>query len=263
MGQHTVAPVKKVIPNHNYSIDELKQFINSSDPIVGEWTKTFLGLVQSGLLRCNEDLFILKEKRNQREQALEIIDKYCFIDRIDLSSGFLNSGRTFDNKIKFIRDPRNLSNVEFLAFEYGSCHKDIVKMNCFNLPDIPEKKIPVFVKETPKKIYQEPVIENNNWQYQSPKVEQPYDLKVKAKNQTWFGRNKSWLIPVAATLVASGVTTIVLLNKEEHYVAPIPVIPGGPGGAPTTVVPSTGGPGGANTSGFIHHPVGVGIVIHF
>ena len=156
--QYLVSPVKKVIPNHFYSVSELKDFINSDDPVVGSWINNFLILVQDGLLKCNEDLFIVKGNSNPKDVALDIINRYCFLTTRDLDGGFKNSGRTKSNTIKFVIDPRSFSNMEFLTFKYGSCEKDIVKMNCFNLPDLKERK--VFVSKP--KLTSEPVPEQFN-----------------------------------------------------------------------------------------------------
>lgn len=192
-----VSPIMKVIPNHNYTVDELKEFVNSNDPIVNEWMQVCVYLTQDALLKCGEDLFFLKSQ--SLKDATMFIIEHSVLNIIDLNPGFKNSGRTSDNKMKFVVDPRKLLNQQFLSFEYGSCHKDLVKMNCFNLPDLPEMKL--LVKEEVKEEKTGRLAENNWRTYRAPQKiyeSTPSQLPItpivltKETSKFWAWQKKNW-----------------------------------------------------------------------
>lgn len=225
-GQYLVSPIKKVIPNHNYTVNELREFINSNDPIVGPWCDTFLWLIQDGLTKCGEDLFIVQGHGDPRQTALYMIDNY-FIETVrDLPSGFENSGKTLENTIKFVIDKRQIKNMNFLTFKFGSCEKDIVKMNCFNTPNLLERKVHVpKPKPREKEPEREPERANEHrWQ------DYPYNDNRKEKVQEeiiivdeesgfyeWQKRNGWWAYSVGSAAVITGVGFIAHDRNHQWY----------------------------------------------
>lgn len=210
-GQYLVSPIKKVIPDHFYTLDELKEFINSNDPIVEEWSTTFLTLVQDGLLKCDEDLFLVKGKDDSRKMVLDIIDKYCIETIRDLPKNFKNSGKTKNNHIKSVIDPRSFTDMHFLTFKFGTCEKDIVKMNCFNLPDLPERKVVIFNPTKEIILTRQTIATGSNWKnYKSPKtilkvnesVKEICKKKEPKDSTTWWQDNKK-------TIIWGGIATII------------------------------------------------------
>lgn len=207
-GQYLVSPIKKVIPDHNYTVSELKDFINSDDPIVGPWCETFLGLVQDGLTKCNEDLFIVKGHGGSKETVLSMINDYCVETKRDLPAGFTNSGKTLQNTIKFVVDKRDFKNMVFLTFKFGSCEKDIVKMNCFNEPDLPERKIIIVKKDPDPKPKPEEVVEHRlqDFKFETTKESSDEEIIVVKKQH---GKFITWVKdhPIATGLITGGIIT--------------------------------------------------------
>ena len=256
-GQYLVSPIKKIIPNHSYTVAELKDFVNSSDTIVGPWCETFLSLVQDGLTKCNEDLFIVKGHGGAKETVLFIINNYCIETKRDLPAGFTNSGKTLQHTIKFVVDKREFKNMDFLTFKYGSCEKDIIKMNCFNEPDLPERKVPVVKKEPEPKPKPEEVVEHR-WQDFKPDNTQKSsgneeiivvkkDEKQRGKFGTWMKKNGKWVYPVASGLVVTGVGFVAHDSGHNWYLWFPKSVPHGTmsgGRAATTTTTTTNNNGG-------------------
>lgn len=277
-GQYLVSPIKKVIPNHNYTVGELKDFINSDDPIVEPWCKTFLGLAQNGLLRCGEDLFIVRGHDNPRQTVLYLIDNYCIETVRDLDPGFENSGKTLENTIKFVIDKRGFKNMNFLTFKFGSCEKDIVKMNCFNTPNLLERKIYVpKPKEPEPKPKTEPVVEHR-WQdypYHQDNNKVIIITDEESGFYKWQRRNGWWAYPLGSAVVVTGVGFIAHDNQHKWYfwfdkpkkfVEPIIEPRTMPDGIPAVPTPSTPGVpsdprGMPSGTGYVHTNFGGGITV--
>ncbi len=247
VGQHVVSPIKRVLPNHNYTINQLNEFIDSTDPIVKEWTKNFVILAQDGLQKCGEDIFLL-QSGNIEEQINFILDN-CVLDTITLERNFINSGKTSDGKtIKFVVDPRELVDRVVLTLEYGSCRKPLVKMDCFNLLNLLETKISVFIE---KEEIAEPVesvkTTDDDWEKQIDKkiVDQKIiDVMPKtSKDKTWLQKNWGY---IAGGLAIIG--TSIYLNKDNLFPKTVTVIeprtmPPGVPSDPPVVEPRTMPPG--------------------
>lgn len=238
-GQYLVSPIKKVIPNHNYTVSELKNFINSDDPIVGPWCETFLGLVQDGLTKCNEDLFIVKGHGDSRQTALYIIDNYCIETVRDLDVGFENSGKTLNNEIKFVVDKREFKSMIFLTFKFGSCEKDIVKMNCFNTPNLVERKI--YVSPPEPVVVSNPVIQDETPAPTERRLTVQQALKWDIEKNVSCDYRKStkpvvllnkrgWVLPVCiigGVTVTIGVSYLIYSLVRNHGVIETRTMPNG------------------------------------
>lgn len=217
--QYLVHPIKKVIPGYYYTIEELKQFINSEDPIVEPWCKTFLGLVQDGLTKTNEDLFIVKAQDGLKQTVVHIIDKYCVVTTRDLNAGFKNSGKTLQNTIKFVVDNREFKDMEVLTFKFGSCEKDVVKMNCFNEPDLPERK--VYVQSPPKNKEPESVVEHR-WQDYKKETDKTSNEEIiivdskPSRFYMWQKKNGWWAYSLTG-LVVAGATGFVAHDSNHQW----------------------------------------------
>lgn len=243
--QYLVHPIKKVIPGYYYTFEELKQFINSEDPIVEPWCKIFLGLVQDGLTKTNEDLFIVNANDGLRKTVIDIIDKYCIVTKRDLNSGFKNSGKTLQNTIKFVVDNRDFKDMEVLTFKFGSCEKDVVKMNCFNEPDLPERK--VYVQSPPKNKEPENVVEHRWQDYKKSEAEKSSNEEIiivdkkPGRFYVWQKRNGWWAYPLTG-LVVTGATGFVAHDSNHQWYLWFPKSsPHGTmsGGRPYTTTPSS------------------------
>jgi hypothetical protein len=250
----------KVIPNHNYTVSELKEFINGKDPIVVPWCETFLWLIQDGLTKCNEDLFIVKGHGDPRQTALYMIENYFIKTVRDLDAGFSNSGKTLKNEIKFVVDKRSFKNMDFLTFKYGSCEKDIIKMNCFNTPNLLERKVDVPKPKGEPEPEPEPVpAVNHDWRYfrgtvsSSPPPPPPPPVEEKKDHGWLYEYNKAH--PLTKWVVGLGVAygTYRVIENQGRSPRPIVVIP-----------PKDGSPVDAQPQGRIKTPfIGFSVNINF